>query len=667
MSSTFMGLNVAKTGIFAYKTAMEVTANNISNVNTEGYTRQRTVLSSIDPYKLNNLHINTTNNRVGNGVEVSQIEATRDEFTNSKIVDETSDYHYKDSASTLLAEVESIINQTGSVTLSCQMDAYWQAWEDLSNDPSNTSLRQNLVAETETLIGLFQEVDEELRELQGTSSKLTNGSIENQIQTAVDEINSIATSIGDLNRQIARAEVTGVNANELRDKRQVLVEELSEYINIDTFYSTVDGSLTINCGSHQLVQHTKVNQLYVTDTKYDGLPTVSFNSGYPEYSNNPDIASAIMTTSNKQYTGTITISQLAQAEEQYSFLTYHPLTGALSNFGVSSGTFTMNGREFELDADNTSLQDLADMINGANIEVDAKINESGQLILNSRKTGEDYKITSADGTSNIITVLNLSVSKEAKNAIFNYNHIEYVTQSNEISDALDGVTLYLKNTGVADLDMRPIVKEGKLRALMEVRDGAIQGTLDKLNDLAYAIMVETNDVHRSGFTLKGETGINFFEPVDYSQVKYPYKDIIQQMSVSNAVLSNLCNIAAAGGEYVNETDRLKTSIGVGDGSNAIKIAQLKQGKFFNSGRTTFDGFYNQIVTEVATSSSTFTSEADYSNDLLTQLKTVRSETAGVSLDEELANLIQYQHAYNACARVMTAIDEMIDKVVNGMI
>lgn len=667
MSSTFMGLNIAKTGIFAYKSAMEVTANNISNVNTEGYTRQRVVLSSIDPYKINNIHISTSDNRIGNGVEISEIEATRDEFTNAKIVDETSDYNYKETASNLLSEVESIINQTGSVTLSCQMDAYWKAWEDLSNDPSNTSLRQNLVSETETLIGLFQEVDEELRELQGTSSKLTNGSIENQIITAVDEINNIAASIGDLNRQIARAEVTGVNANELRDKRQVLVEELAEYINIDTFYSPTDGSLTINCGSHQLVQHTQVNKLYVTDTKYDGLPTVSFNPDYPEYSNTPEVASAIITTSKNQYTGTLTVTQLAQAEEQYSFLTYHPLTGALSKFGVSSGTFTMNGREFELDADNTSLQDLSQMINDANIEIDASINESGQLILKSRKTGEDYKITSSDGTSNLITVLNLSVSKEAKNAIFNYNHTEYVTQSNEINDALDGVTLYLNGTGVADLDMRPIVKEGKLRALMEVRDGAVQDTIDKLNELAYSIMVETNDVHRSGFTLKGETGVNFFEAVDYTLVKYPYKDIIQQMSLSNEVLSNLCNIAAAGGEYVNETDRLKTSIGVGDGSNAIKIAQLKQGKFFNSGRTTFDGFYNQIVTEVATSSSTFRNESEYSNDLLTQLQTVRSETAGVSLDEELANLIQYQHAYNACARVMTAVNEMIDKVVNGML
>ena len=94
---------------------------------------------------------------------------------------------------------------------------------------------------------------------------------------------------------------------------------------------------------------------------------------------------------------------------------------------------------------------------------------------------------------------------------------------------------------------------------------------------------------------------------------------------------------------------------------------MKQGKFFNNGKTTFDSYYNEIVTTVATQSKQYTNEADYSNNMLSQLKTIRSQTSGVSLDEELANLIQFQHSYNAAARVMTTLDEMLDKVVNGMI
>lgn len=666
MTSSFSGFNVARSGIFAAKKAMEVTANNIANVNTEGYTRQRAVLSSAEAYTLNNMHTNVSGNKVGNGVLVDKIEALRDEFTNSKIVNETSNHDYRQAASDLLSEVETILNQVGTTNINGQMDAYWSAWENLSNDPSSTSLRKNLVQETETLIGLFQEVSGQLRQLQGTSDKKTNGSLESQLNTAVGEVNSLAANIADLNNQIARSEVSGAIANELRDKRQVLVEKLAGYINIDTYY-TGDGNLTINCGSHQLVQHTSYNKLYVTDQGNESLSTVSFNPDYPQYSNNPSVAEAVLTYSDSQYNGTVTVTQLAQAHEQYSFLTYHPLTGPLSDFGVSSGSFVLNGREFTVDADKTSLSGLASMINEANIEINASINESGQLILKSNKTGEDSVICSADKSSNLISVLNLQTSKEAKNAIFNYGDREFVTQSNTVSEALPGVSIFLRGTGVADLDMRPIVNSGKLKALMEVRDKSIQGALDSLNNLAYSIMTETNDVHRNGFGLDGETGINFFEPVLYSEVSYPYKDYIQQMAVSDAVKNDLGKIAASGGYFVNDTDRLKTSKGVGDGSNAILIAQLKQGKFFNNGKTTFDSYYNEIVTTVATQSKQYTNEADYSNNMLSQLKTIRSQTSGVSLDEELANLIQFQHSYNAAARVMTTLDEMLDKVVNGMI
>jgi len=126
-------------------------------------------------------------------------------------------------------------------------------------------------------------------------------------------------------------------------------------------------------------------------------------------------------------------------------------------------------------------------------------------------------------------------------------------------------------------------------------------------------------------------------------------------------------IAAAGGTLEDPNDRLRTYNGDGDGSNAILIAQLKQTNFFNDGKSSFNDFYNEVVTEVASKSKRYETETEYSQSLLTQLDAKRAELSGVSLDEELANLIRYQHAYNAAARVMTTIDEMLDKIINGMI
>ena len=105
----------------------------------------------------------------------------------------------------------------------------------MANDPSDTALRRNLVEETNSLISIFQEVDSQLRLLQGKNYKTSQGSIENQIEDCVKEINVLGQYIADLNREIAKSEVCGQNANELRDKRQVALEDLAELVDIDAF------------------------------------------------------------------------------------------------------------------------------------------------------------------------------------------------------------------------------------------------------------------------------------------------------------------------------------------------------------------------------------------------------------------------------------------------
>jgi flagellar hook-associated protein FlgK len=452
----------------------------------------------------------------------------------------------------------------------------------------------------------------------------------------------------------------------MREQRQKALEDLAELINVE---SHVDekGFVTVNCGNHTLVQNTFVKELNIVVKNEESMSTVSGSPNYPEYSDNPSVASAALIHDGEQRNITVTVAQLAQAHSQYSFLTFHPLTGPLSNFGVSSGSFNVNGREFFLDAEKTTMQDLAKMLDTANINVNASINESGQLVLTSSQTGKDYEIKTADGTSNLMTVLNLQTDKKAQDAHFSYGGQNYASSKNIVADAVAGAELFLNGIGVANLDLRPTVTSGKLKGLLEVRDGSLQKTMDDLNKLAYTLVAETNQVHRNGYGLDGVTGRNFFKPLDYLDPNNPYKDAIQNLAMEDHITGNLNSIAAAGGKYVNSSDKLKTFNGTGDGSNAILIAQLKQKNFFNDGKSSFNDFYNEMVTEAASLSKRYETEAAYSNSLITQLDAKRQELCGVSLDEELADLIKFQHAYNAAARVITTIDEMLDKIINGMI
>lgn len=666
MAGTFFGLQIGKSGIFTQRKAMETTSHNIANANTEGYSRQSAVIAASKPYMITSLHTPVATAQVGSGSLVTQIQQFRDEFIDAKITKETSTLEWKTSADDLMKQIEAIINEPGTATIRDELDKYWAAWQDLANDASNSSLRRNLVEQTESLVGIFSDIDNQLRRLQGSPTWCSQGSIENQIQDTVKEINSIATTIANLNEQIGRSETSGNVANDLRDQRQKALEDLAGLVNVNAFYNQ-KGELTVNCGAHTLVQHNVFRELNISVKDGESLSTVSGSTGYPEFSDNAEVASAVITHTVDQRNITLTVSSVAQAHSQYSFLTFHPLTGPLSDFGITSGSFNVNGREFFLDAENTTMRDLSQMLDSANLNLHASINESGQLVLNSSQTGTDYSIKTSDGTSNLFTVLNLQTDKEARDARFSFGDQEFVSSKNDVADALEGVTLLIRDTGVANLDLRPVVTSGKLKGLLEVRDGALQTAIDDLNKLAYTIAVETNQIHRNGYGLDGGTGRNFFKPLEYIDVDNPYKNAIQNLALEDHIKTNLNSIAAAGGTIENATDRLRTFNGVGDGANAIAIAQLKQTNFFNDGQSSFNDFYNEVVTEVASKSKKFETEKSYSSSLLTQLDAKRSELSGVSLDEELANLIRFQHAYNAAAKVITTVDEMLDKIINGMI
>jgi flagellar hook-associated protein 1 len=666
MRATFFGIELGKRAILTQRTAMEVTSHNIANANTEGYARQRAVLQATDPYTLPGMVAPVTGYQVGTGVDVYKIESMRDMFIDERITQETSNLGYRGTANDLMKEVESVINELGGVGIGNQLDKFWAAWEDLSINPERLELRRNLVEQAVTLVNAFSDVDQRLRRLQGTPDYTYQGSIENQIEDTLKQVNNLAGLIADLNVKIQHSETDRSMANDLRDQRQKALEELADLINVDVCYDS-KGQMTIRNGRHLLVDHSRTNPLYLNLKDGPDYTTVSGQENYIEFSDKPEVASAILTHTAEQRNITLTVSQLAQAHSQHSNLSFFPVTAPLSSFGVSSGSFFVNGRQFNLDAENTSMQGLSTMLNQAGVNLTARINEGGQLELKSAQTGTSFEIQARDGTSNLVTILNLKTDTAAQDARFTFNGQAFVSDKNVVEGALAGVVLKLNGTGVAQLDMRPTVTSGKLKGLLEVRDGQINDVRSKLDQMVYTLVTEVNAAHRLGFGLDGQTGINFFEPLVSADPNNPYRDAIKHLAISDAIKDNLNNIAASGGTFEGATDRLPTFNGQGDGSNAIRIAQIKHMNAFNNGKANFNDFYNAIVTAAAVESQRFEREATYSKDLMYQLDGMRQELSGVSLDEELTNIIKFQHAYNAAAKVITTVDSMLDKIINGMI
>jgi flagellar hook-associated protein 1 FlgK len=167
-----------------------------------------------------------------------------------------------------------------------------------------------------------------------------------------------------------------------------------------------------------------------------------------------------------------------------------------------------------------------------------------------------------------------------------------------------------------------------------------------LDQLAFAVSNSVNDLHERGFTLDGKTGVQFFEKVN------SVTGAAERLALSRDIEHNVNNIAVA-----LQPDAPS------DNRNALAIANLQNHHMMNGGHTTADDFYNSIVSEVGVASARNKEALGQQQSIITQLNRVRDQVSGVSIDEETTNLMQFQHAFDASARVIRVADEMMDTVL----
>ncbi len=189
-------------------------------------------------------------------------------------------------------------------------------------------------------------------------------------------------------------------------------------------------------------------------------------------------------------------------------------------------------------------------------------------------------------------------------------------------------------------------KGGKLGALVETRDKATSAVLARLDELAHKITSTVNEVHQQGFTADGKTGINFFSPVD------GVDGAAERLALSSDISASVNNIATGLAPQAP-----------GDNRNALAIANLQNLHLMNEGRTTVDDFYNSIVSDIGVTTARNKEALTQQQGILTQLSKMRDQVSGVSIDEETTNLMQFQHAFDASARVIKVADEMMDTIL----
>lgn len=282
--STFFGLEIGSRALDTNQVAMDVTGNNIANVNTDGYSRQVVTMSATDPYTIPAFDSPVSAGQLSTGVQVDQVKRMRDSFTDGMYRDQTTQQNYWNSETDVLNKIQGIIGEPSDSGLNNSLQQFFSAWQEMSKDPGMSN-RAVLVQDTNALTDTFHQLSGDLNQI--------NQYINTTLTAQVEQVNSIAAQIADLNTQISKVEEGQVvqsssgssivkqnNANDLRDKRDLLLDQLSGFGNISISEDPVSGMDTVTFGNTQLVKGDAVTNL-TTGTDAQGNITVNdvFTSG----------------------------------------------------------------------------------------------------------------------------------------------------------------------------------------------------------------------------------------------------------------------------------------------------------------------------------------------------------------------------------------------------
>jgi len=240
LQSSFLGIEIAKTALFANQRAQQTVAHNVSNANTPGYSRQRVILEATHTaYGMG------ANWQIGTGVKVSDVDRIRDEFTDRQYRNENSSLGQWNIQSDILKQVEAVFNEPSDIGIASVLNEFWAGLETLSKDAASQEARETVKEKAITLANTINHAVTQLNDIVSD--------INYRISIQVNEVNSIASQIAQLNLQIRQAETGGASAADLKDSRDLLLDQLSNLVQFES-YEDENGIFSVNVGGAILVK-----------------------------------------------------------------------------------------------------------------------------------------------------------------------------------------------------------------------------------------------------------------------------------------------------------------------------------------------------------------------------------------------------------------------------
>lgn len=271
MRSTFFGLEIGRLGLQAHQKQLEITSHNMANASTPGYSRQRGEMTTTPPFTYPAFNRVQSAGQMGTGVEITAVMRVRDELIDEQIHRETTISGYWESRMTMLDEMELIVNEPSDSNIRTAVDNFWIALQNVADDPTSIPARSVLRQNTLTMTEIIRQDYQRMEALRSTANE--------RIKELVNHINTIAEKIALLNDQISKVTALNDHANDLMDSRDLLIEELSEMVQIS---KTTDQLNRVNIYIYgiPLVQGTSANKIVMEPNHSDnGMVQLKWENG----------------------------------------------------------------------------------------------------------------------------------------------------------------------------------------------------------------------------------------------------------------------------------------------------------------------------------------------------------------------------------------------------
>ncbi len=612
MSSTFFGLNIGVSGLYTYQASLDTTAHNVSNAETEGYSRQVMNQKAGKALKMNSSY-----GMAGTGVNVSGVEQQRDEYYDSKFWKNSLQYGEYSGKSYYMNEIESYFNEVTVDGFTTTYNSMQNSLQELSKNPASLTVRNQVVNYAESFAEYFNSLSTNLKKIQEECNF--------EIRNKVEQINSTAQQIAALSKQINTLEVTGGTANDLRDQRALLVDELSEVANITVSEKAVGDnvgvtSYIIKLDGVTLVDNNNFNQLKLVPRRLkdnqndgDGLYDIEWGNGQRFDMRSNTLGGSLQALlevrdGNNQFNLQGKVD--AQKGENYILLSDTNINSQEKLNIPETGFITVGDREYAY--------------TGFEVTID-----EGKYVYNFEL--EDYVEVDAFG--------DLGQIGES----INYKGIPYyMEQLNEF------VRTYAKT--VNDIH----------RSGQNLKGGAGDDFFtasDKISgkDYTFGPLKDSGDSTYYDYSrFDSKTG-SYYEELTEGEPNYGYYYL---MTAENFTVNET---------LIADSSLVTTTKDITNGTEANdivkKLLALKDDKTLLG---TPEGFFQTLVAEIGIDTDKAATFAESQSNILKSITNQRLSVSGVDVDEEAMNLVRFQNAYNLSAKVVTVMDEIYDKLINYM-